>query len=56
MEYHAAIVETEGWADFENAREELQGRILGDVKGHGWSWAITAPTSGLSYQYFGTPR
>ncbi|KAL5395413.1 hypothetical protein PMIN06_000836 [Paraphaeosphaeria minitans] len=36
--YHAAIVGTEGWADFENAREGLQRRILADVRGEGWSW------------------
>ncbi|KAF2440418.1 hypothetical protein P171DRAFT_318177, partial [Karstenula rhodostoma CBS 690.94] len=31
--YHAAIVETEGWAEFENMREGMQRRILGDVRG-----------------------
>ncbi|KAJ4357412.1 uncharacterized protein N0V89_001987 [Didymosphaeria variabile] len=39
IEQHSAIVETEGWADFENAREELRGKILRDVRGSGWSWA-----------------
>jgi hypothetical protein len=37
-EYHSKIVETEGWADFENAREGLQRRILEDVRGDAWSW------------------
>ncbi|KAL1611960.1 hypothetical protein SLS60_000183 [Paraconiothyrium brasiliense] len=39
IEHHAAIVETEGWADFENTREELRGEILKEVRGGGWSWA-----------------
>ncbi|OAG10593.1 uncharacterized protein CC84DRAFT_1237447 [Paraphaeosphaeria sporulosa] len=36
--YHAAVVETEGWAEFENIREGVQRRILADVRGEGWSW------------------
>lgn len=38
--YHGGIVETDGWAGFENMREGVQRRILGDVRGEGWSWAM----------------
>lgn len=44
IESHSSIVETHGWADFENCREEIQRLISKDVRGAGWSWANQRPS------------
>ncbi|KAF1973079.1 hypothetical protein BU23DRAFT_142684 [Bimuria novae-zelandiae CBS 107.79] len=55
MENHPGIVETEGWADYENSREELQGMILKEVRGDGWSWSTTAAATSTATQSVAAP-